>query len=240
MSNVSLTEEDKIKLLIPYDPNKHYASSEPSLFPKRLTKLAGRKTQAEKLRQDALENLHIDPLTYTLNKGKKTVDHYFQCLQPLLLLNKLNKKYLKNKLGIKKFHYDLSILVRLQMKYEVFEYVYHRFYENNCQNFLDEVHSWLTFICEQNCSNPSLPVLDCEGNIHNDVTGCTVDILYNLPANQPKKCTKQQQQKINNQCPSHSTNTPQDLSTFPGSASGSDPPIPPHKSPTPNNSNSSS
>ena len=39
---------------------------------------------------------------------------------------------------------------------------------------------------------------------------------------------------------SHSTNTPQDLSTFPGGASGSDPPIPPHKSPTPNNSNSSS
>ena len=39
---------------------------------------------------------------------------------------------------------------------------------------------------------------------------------------------------------SHSTSTPQDLSTFPGGASGSDPPIPPHKSPTPNNSNSSS
>ena len=73
MSNVSLTEEDKIELLTPYDPNKHYASSEPSLSPKRLTKLAGHKMEAEKLRQDALENLHIDPLTYTLNRGKKIV-----------------------------------------------------------------------------------------------------------------------------------------------------------------------
>ena len=39
---------------------------------------------------------------------------------------------------------------------------------------------------EQNHPNPSLPVLDCEGNIHNDITGCTVDILYNLPDNQQK------------------------------------------------------
>ena len=38
---------------------------------------------------------------------------------------------------------------------------------------------------------------------------------------------------------SHSTSSPQDLSTFPGGASGSDPQIPSHKSPTPNNSNSS-
>ena len=73
MSNVSLTEEDKMELLTPYDPNKHYASSEPSLSPKRLTKLASHKTEAEKLRQAALENLHIDSLTYTLNKGKKTI-----------------------------------------------------------------------------------------------------------------------------------------------------------------------
>ena len=73
MSNVSLTEKDKMKLLTPYDPNKHYAYSEPSLSPQRLTKLAGHKTEAEKLRQDALKNLHIDPLTYTLNKGKKTI-----------------------------------------------------------------------------------------------------------------------------------------------------------------------
>ena len=39
---------------------------------------------------------------------------------------------------------------------------------------------------------------------------------------------------------SHSTSTPQDLSTFPGGASNSDPPIPSHKSPTSNNRNSSS
>ena len=39
---------------------------------------------------------------------------------------------------------------------------------------------------------------------------------------------------------SHSTSSPQDLSTFPACASGRDPPITPHKSPTPNNSNSSS
>ena len=68
-----LLKRIKRKLLTPYDPNKHFASSEPSLSPKRLTKLAGHKTEGEKLRQDALENLHIDPLPCTLNKGKKTI-----------------------------------------------------------------------------------------------------------------------------------------------------------------------
>ena len=130
MSNVYLTEEDKRKLLTPYDPNIHYASSEASLSPKRLTKLAGCKTEAEKLRQDAIENLHIDPFTYTLNKGKKTV-HSCRSLFPMSTtsssLEQIEQE-MKNKLVIKKFHYDPSILVRLQVKSDILHVKYLNMY----------------------------------------------------------------------------------------------------------------
>ena len=128
-----------------------------------------------------------------------------------------------------------------------------------CANQVESI----AFFCEQNHCDLSLPVLDCEVNIHNDITGCTVDILYNSPVNQQKLAQLQAEKvhkavAIKDKQPvsssqtslvntntttvpgSHSTYSPQDLSTFPGGASGSDPLIPPHKSPSPNNSNSSS
>ena len=143
MFNVSLTEENKRKLLTPYDPNKHYASSRPSLSPKRLTKLAGHKTEAEKLRQDALENLHIDPLTYTLNKGKKTV-RYHRSLFSLSTTSSsaeqfeqeiLEEQISDQEISLQPKHPGQSTSEKQYPSCEVFEYVYQKFYENNCQNF---------------------------------------------------------------------------------------------------------
>ena len=69
---------------------------------------------------------------------------------------------------------------------EVFEYVYVHFYENNCHKFLIDIQPWIAFIKEQNLKNPSLPVLDWQGTLFNDILEWTVDVKNNLPANSLK------------------------------------------------------
>ena len=65
-------------------------------------------------------------------------------------------------------------------------YVYAHFYEKNCHKFLIDIQPWIAFIKEQNLKNPSLPVLDWQGTLFNDILECTVDVIYNVPANSLK------------------------------------------------------
>ena len=107
-----------------------------------------------------------------------------------------------------------------------FEYIYHHIDDSECQTWASELEPWLQFIRSHNLrADPSIPILDKEGNEYPDVT-FSLDNLLQLPTNK-KYLKKKQKQKHDSsrdrtQATSshqHSVSTTNDPSSSSGSSS---------------------
>ena len=92
-----------------------------------------------------------------------------------------------------------------------FEYIYQHIDDSQCQTWASELELWFQFIRTHNLrSDPSIPILDKEGNEYPDVT-FSLDNLLQLPAN--KKYLKKKQ-KHKNMIPQETEPRPVPLSSI--------------------------
>ena len=62
-------QEDEVNLVLTY--HYDYAASEPGYSPQRIQTGKSRLTEAQKLRDDTIKHLNIDPITYPLTVHRK-------------------------------------------------------------------------------------------------------------------------------------------------------------------------
>ena len=161
----------------------------------------GRLTEAEKLRQDAILNVNIDPLVYPKTISRRHHVSRKSLFQPSqddtsmsdtgIVGDTISKEIEKQRL--QDTEWELIPILPGQTvgnkKYptrEVFEYVYTHFTEPECHRYLSEIQDWLKFIRQHNKDDISLPVLDNTGKEYPQLINWTLHDIDSLPANVAK------------------------------------------------------
>ena len=193
-------QQDELSLLPSYHDD--YAASEPGSSPHRIKTGKSRLTEAQKLRDDAIKHLNIDPITYPLTLHRKrhvskkslfTSSHDDISMSTSLELtdDALNDE---ERTLIPKLPGQLTDDINVPTR-QVFEYVYRNFTDPNSRKYLEDIQPWLQFRRKHNRIDHSIPVLDYIGNAYPDLINWTLPDIDSLPINAQKLQQIQQTKK---------------------------------------------
>ena len=172
-----------------------YASSEPGSSPQRIRTDKSRLTEAEILRQEAIQHYNVHPIVYlkTPQQQKRQIikKSLFSSSQddismptPAQPIKELSDEdfaeeqiHLIPKLPGQTTD-DINIPTR-----EHFEYAYRNFTDPPVRKYLSEIQQWLYFIRYHNKPDCSIPILDHTGKPYTEVTNWTLQDIDALPAN---------------------------------------------------------
>lgn len=196
-------DEDEVKLL-----ELHEETEQSTVSTK--TKSKPRLTEAQKLRQDAINFVNIDPLVYPnpISRKHHVSKKSLACpsqddtsmSETGIVDQELLKEIEEDRLndlewqlipfapgqtdGIKRYPTRLT-----------FTYAYEHFYDPKCRRYLTEVQEWLKFLRKYHKEDISIPVWDCTGKEYPQLINWSLQDIDSLPANVDKLIALQDKQK---------------------------------------------
>ena len=188
-----------------------------------------RKSELQKLTQDT-SDLDINVLNTggRLLRSQKTLLHPTDDVDPQLIQQQFEQeRIIDAEISFRPFRAGQTTQDKHHPTRQDFEYIYQNIDDVECQKWAFELEPWLDFIKKDHITNdPSIPLLDKEGNEYPDIT-FSLDNLLQLPTN--KKYLKRKQKHKTHETPrgttgpsssqQHSDPTSPDLGSSSGSSS---------------------